>query len=90
MKFTNYPWHCNDITFNGDDLIQNYEGTEIAQVYNSNDTKLISKAPEMYDLLQECLSILVNLRNYGHGELTPDEQSLYVGIKRLQEEIENV
>lgn len=88
MKITKYPWHCNDITFNGEDLVQNFEGKEIAQVYNSNDTKLICRAPEMYDLLQECISVLVDIRDYGNGILTPDEQRIFDDIKELQKEIE--
>ena len=82
MRITNYPWRCNDISFTGESLIQNNEGTLIGEVYNSGDVKLICKAPEMYDLLQSCKVALIDLMNY--GEVTDEEAQLFESIKELQ------
>ena len=67
FKGTQTPWSIEKDEFNNNLLISN--GRYLAEIINKQDALLISKAPEMLEMLEKCKSTLKDHFGYDVDEI---------------------
>ena len=89
-KFTPGPW---DVTTSGD-YYNTYHigdvGTEISTEEDEANTRLIRKAPEMYDMIEELRKVLITVYDARNNAFAVMMEKYLATIKELQEEIDKV